>query len=40
MVHDKSWKPNLFWGQKVKVKGHNVCVGLRIEHNIAAAAAS
>ena len=22
MFHDKSWKPDLYWGQKVKVQGH------------------
>jgi len=25
-------------GQKIKGQGHNVCVGLQTEHNIAAAA--
>ena len=39
MFHDESWKSIYFGGQKVKDQGHNVCVGLQTQRNIAAAAA-
>ena len=35
MFHDESQKPIYFWDQKVKGQGHNVCVGLQTECNIA-----
>ena len=38
MFHDESWKTHSFSGQEVKDQGHNVCVGLQTESNVAAAA--
>jgi len=35
MFHDESRKLIYFGGQKVKGQGHNVCVGLQTECNIA-----
>jgi len=37
MVHHESWKPVLFWGQKVKVTRHEEITGMGRSDRVSAA---